>query len=68
MPAASSLAELILRPDDSRCIEVVKSSLDLFKLRCPFIEATFVWIYMPIVCIPLWQAIATFRLITVLIG
>jgi hypothetical protein len=34
MPAASSLALLILNPDDRRVIAVLSESEDLFKFRC----------------------------------
>ena len=33
-PAASSLALLMRKPDDRRCIDVVKEAWDIDKLRC----------------------------------
>jgi hypothetical protein len=43
-PAASSLAELTRRPEDSRSIDVASELCDVFRLRWAFSEATLVLI------------------------
>jgi hypothetical protein len=41
-PAASSLALLIRKPDDKRCMEVPKEACDILRLRCAVKEAMLV--------------------------
>jgi hypothetical protein len=41
-PAASSLALLMRRPEDRRCIEVASEACDLARLRCALSELTLV--------------------------
>ena len=48
-PAASSRAELILKPEDKRCNEVANEFCELFNDRCALSEATFVLINCGIV-------------------
>lgn len=43
MPAASSHALLMRRPDDKRCKELDRSVCDLFRLRCTLRVPTFVF-------------------------
>src|SRR4029079_16044778 len=41
-PAASSLAELMRRPEDRRCMDVESEPCDVSRLRCALSEAMFV--------------------------
>ncbi len=43
-PAASSLALLTRRPDESRCIDVASEPCDAFRLRCAVSELMLVLI------------------------
>src|SRR5690554_2983573 len=49
IPAASSLALLIRRPEDKRCNAVWLAACDLSKLRCALMDAMFVLIICGIV-------------------
>src|ERR1700712_3884631 len=51
-PAASSLAELTRRPDDSRCIEVARAPWDALRFRCAFSEMMLVLIVIGMACSP----------------
>ena len=49
-PAASSLALLIRRPEESLWYEVFRAKVELASFRCALIELTLVLTYKAIVC------------------
>src|SRR5690606_31502328 len=60
-PAASSLALLTRRPDDRRCMVVLRDWPDSARLRCALIEAMLVLIVAAIAVFPLEKRVALHR-------